>query len=99
MAARSMKDEDVLKTLARRCTGMALSTLAAICENGQSEPARVAAAKELLDRAWGKSHVMAEGDMKPNQQIKVVFGEKPSITVQPKALNGQQDPAEVQDDQ
>lgn len=81
-----MKDDDVLRTMARRCTGMALATLAGICEKGQSENARVAAAKEILDRAWGKSGVMAEPEsMKPHQQIKVVFGERPQITVEPNA--------------
>lgn len=43
-----------LAELARRHTDKAIATLAQICEYGESEAARVAAANHLLDRAYGK---------------------------------------------
>ena len=38
--------------MARAHTPLAINTLAHICEKGESESARVAAAIHLLDRAW-----------------------------------------------
>lgn len=81
VAERDKRESDALRFMARRATSMALSTLAAICEKGKNETARVAAAKEILDRGWGKSHVLAGDDPRPNQQIKVVFGERPKVQV------------------
>jgi len=49
-----------LTTLARQYTGLALKTLAEICQKGRSEPARVSAAGHLLDRAHGKPHQAIE---------------------------------------
>jgi hypothetical protein len=46
-----------VRDLARQHTEMAITTLVQICQHGQSEPARIAAAIALLDRAWGKSTV------------------------------------------
>lgn len=43
-----------VKKAAQKYTEKALKTLALIMEKGQTEPARVAAARELLDRAHGK---------------------------------------------
>ena len=43
-----------LREAARQYTGEALRTLAAICNEGQSEAARVSAACALLDRGYGK---------------------------------------------
>lgn len=43
-----------LSELARRHTDKAIATLAYVCEFGESESARVAAANHLLDRAYGK---------------------------------------------
>jgi hypothetical protein len=43
-----------LAELARRHTDKAVATLAYVCEFGESEAARVAAANHLLDRAYGK---------------------------------------------
>jgi hypothetical protein len=52
---------DVRKA-AQRYTTRALTTLANIMDAGESEAARVAAAKELLDRAHGKSTQPIAGD-------------------------------------
>ena len=43
-----------LREAARQFTDEALKTLAAICNTGQSEAARVSAACALLDRGYGK---------------------------------------------
>jgi len=43
-----------LREAARQFTDDALKTLAAICNGGQSETARVSAACALLDRGYGK---------------------------------------------
>jgi hypothetical protein len=43
-----------IRSLARSHTDTALSALAGIAQNGQSESARVAASVALLDRGWGK---------------------------------------------
>lgn len=73
--------EDAIRVISRRMTSMALFTLGNICEHSKNDSARVSAAKEILDRAWGKSHIIAEGETKPGTQIQVVFGEKPKISV------------------
>jgi len=44
-----------IKALAQKYTPDALKTLVEICKRGESEQARVAASKELLDRGHGKS--------------------------------------------
>jgi len=53
---------DVRKA-AQKYTTRALSRLAHIMENGESEAAQVAAAKELLDRGHGKSTQPISGQM------------------------------------
>lgn len=49
-----------LRDLARSYTGLAISTLAAIAASGATEMARISAARELLDRGWGKPPVAVE---------------------------------------
>ena len=51
-----------IRSLARSHTETALSTLAGIAQNGQSESARVAASVALLDRGWGKPTQPLSGD-------------------------------------
>ena len=43
-----------LSELARQHTWSAFDTLVDVCQNGQSETARIAAATALLDRGFGK---------------------------------------------
>lgn len=43
-----------VRELARQHTESAIRTLAQICEHGEKEQARVAAAEALLNRAWGR---------------------------------------------
>lgn len=52
--SRNKATADV-KAAAQKYTTEALATLAEIMRKGESEPARVASAKELLDRGHGKS--------------------------------------------
>lgn len=49
-----------MRNLARNYTTPAIETLVEICEHGESEAARIAAAVALLDRAWGKPTVAVE---------------------------------------
>ena len=51
-----------IRSLARSHTATALSTLAGIAQNGQSESARVAASVAILDRGWGKPTQPISGD-------------------------------------
>jgi hypothetical protein len=43
-----------LRELARTHTELALATLVSVCESGETEGARVAAANAILDRGYGK---------------------------------------------
>jgi len=49
-----------VRDLARQQTELAISTLAEICHRGTTEMARITAARELLDRGWGKAPVAVE---------------------------------------
>src|SRR5262245_11805901 len=50
-----------IRTLARRHAVAAIRSLAAIAINGKTEPARVAASKAILERAFGRpSHAMTD---------------------------------------
>lgn len=51
-----------IKALAQRHTPEALKTLVNIMKRSESDPARVAAAKELLDRAHGKPAQAVTGE-------------------------------------
>ena len=51
-----------LKEAAREYTLQALETLAQVMLGGDSEPARISAAKELLDRGYGKATTVIGGD-------------------------------------
>lgn len=59
-----------VKALAREHTATAIRELARLATKAESEQARVAAIKELLDRAHGKSTALIGGDPdKPIRQI------------------------------
>ena len=51
-----------LRELAREKTETALNTLVQICEGGESEAARVAAANAILDRGYGKPAQAVTGE-------------------------------------
>jgi hypothetical protein len=55
------KGDGEIRELARQHTGAALATLVEVCQNGENESARVAAANALLDRGWGKPAVPITG--------------------------------------
>jgi Family of unknown function (DUF5681) len=59
------KADGEIRELARQHTAAALATLAEICQSGENESARVAAANALLDRAWGKPAVPVVADDLP----------------------------------
>jgi hypothetical protein len=49
-----------VRDLARQHTETAINTLVKICEHGEKETARIAAAVALLDRAYGRPTVAVE---------------------------------------
>lgn len=51
-----------LKALARQYVPSAIVELARLAQEAESEPARVAAIKELFDRAYGKATTLIGGD-------------------------------------
>jgi Family of unknown function (DUF5681) len=59
------KGDGELRELARQHTTTALAALVEICQGGQNESARVAAANALLDRGWGKPAVPVIADDLP----------------------------------
>ncbi|TAJ89722.1 hypothetical protein [Reyranella sp.] len=60
-----------LKALAQKHTSEALKTLASIMKGGDSDSARVAAAKELLDRGYGKPAQAIVGGDEDSQPIRI----------------------------
>src|SRR3954470_10378387 len=54
-----------LRELARQHTETALAMLVEICQSGENESARVAAANAILDRGWGKAAVPIDADDGP----------------------------------
>src|SRR4051812_18449276 len=59
------KGHGEIRELARQHTETALATLVEICESGENESARVAAANAILDRGWGKAAVPIDADDGP----------------------------------
>jgi len=59
----TLDQKATLSELAREYTDVALSTLAEIASNGESESARVAAATALLDRAYGRPRQAVEMEL------------------------------------
>lgn len=79
------KSTATLKELAREYTADALNTLASVLAGGEGIPAaaQVAAAKELLDRGYGKASTVLAGDeeggpIQTVSHIKLV-GVRPSV--------------------
>ena len=58
-----------LSELARDYTDLALSTLAEIASNGESESARVAAATALLDRGYGRPRQSVEMELQTEDRL------------------------------
>jgi phage tail sheath gpL-like len=59
-----------IKALAQKHGPEAIKTLINIMKTGKQEPARIAAAKELLDRAYGKStQPISQDDENPLEVI------------------------------
>jgi hypothetical protein len=54
------KELGEVKELARKHTEIAVQALADICQFGEKEAARVAAAEALLNRAWGRPEQAVE---------------------------------------
>ena len=68
-----------IRELARRHSLAAIKSLAAIAINGKTEPARVAASKAILERAFGRpSQAMADesGDVPVTRELKLTDRER-----------------------
>lgn len=72
-------EPNYLQAMARSLTLESMMTLVDVMRNGRNDNARSVAAKEILDRGWGKAHVHIEEPSPTNTRIQVVFGttEKP----------------------
>lgn len=60
-----------IREIAQAHTDTAISTLAFIAKNGESEAARVSAANSILDRAYGKPRLALEHSGPDGQAIEV----------------------------
>jgi len=71
-----------VKALASEYGPEALQTLVHIMTEGESEQARIAAAKELLDRGFGKPSQQFEVNKKPRVTVIVqgVLPQRPALT-------------------
>lgn len=68
-----------VKALAQKYAPAALKELARLSLKAESEQARAAACKEILDRAYGKSVQPVEGDDRQPIIIQVIsYGEQPA---------------------
>jgi hypothetical protein len=64
------KGDGEIRELARQHTAAALAALVEICQDGENESARVAAANAILDRGWGKPAVPLAG---PDIPTRITF--------------------------
>lgn len=96
--------ESAVRILSKRMTGLALHTLAHICEHSDNHAARVSAAKEILDRGWGKASRPKDDDIpvQAGSEIIVTFGDQ-ALLAAATAPNGadheDEDDAETQTDE
>lgn len=89
--------DTAVKMISRRMTSVALHTLAEVCQSSRNDSARVAAAREILDRGWGKAHLLPEGENKPGAEITVVFGNQQAMDAVATAER-ERDDEELEDD-
>lgn len=68
-----------IKALAQKHTPEALKTLVSIMKTSASDPARVAASKELLDRAYGKPAQAIIGGGEDDPAVQVITEVRRSI--------------------
>lgn len=68
--------DTAVRIISRRMTNLALHTLGDVAQYSKNDSARVAAAREILDRGWGKAHLEPEAETKPGAEITITFGNK-----------------------
>lgn len=80
--SKHRKDLSEIRKLAQEYTTRAIDVLLHIAENGRNEAARVNAAKDILDRGWGKAIQVTEEKPQVATNIAISFPEqsKPQIT-------------------
>lgn len=66
-----------IKTMAQPYGPLAIKTLVELMMSGEYEPTRVAAAKELLDRGYGKAVQPVEAEVSHNirYEVRLAFGQ------------------------
>lgn len=72
-------EADEVREMYRSLTLLCIRTLADVMENSSNDAARTSAAREALDRGWGKSHTIPSGEVTPHGKIEVIFGTPPEI--------------------
>jgi len=66
------KGTGAVRGLARQHTDTAITALVELCEHGQNEMARIAAANAILDRGWGRSSAVVEMPRPPIDVIAMI---------------------------
>jgi len=70
---------DEVREMWKSLTILAIKTCAEVMESSQNDMARLSAAKEAIDRGWGKAHTIPSGEVRPGGRIEVLFGEPPEV--------------------
>jgi|ERR1044072_5035127 len=89
--AKTTDGDEIMRKQARSHYKMIIENLADIAANGRNEAARVSAMKELLDRGFGKNHLMVQQEAPPGTEIQVIFGDNSPVIEG--IVNGGQEPA------
>jgi len=86
--------DTAVKIISRRMTSLALHTLGDVCQYSRNDSARIMAAREILDRGWGKAHLQPEAEGRPGAEITITFGDAKTL----EAATSPQEPDEPDDD-
>lgn len=70
-----------VKALAQKYAPAAMAELARLSVEAESEQARVAACKEIMDRAYGKAPMAAEDQTGPIVIQVITYGDAPSAVI------------------
>jgi hypothetical protein len=97
--ALQVEGDEAMRQAARAHANMVIGMLAEVAQSGRNDMARVSAGKELLDRGFGKNHLMVQQEQAPGTEIQVVFGDPAGLRTRHKVIeatvqgvNGQEQP-------
>lgn len=84
MASDLLLGPSAVRDYARRHTLTAMRTVVELCQNGKKETTRLAAAKELLDRGWGRSvqSVLFDGSAEGSELLTILKDSYSAATTQ-----------------